>query len=90
MQGLLRRVAEKILEREQAGGAAEDVVANLRFDVDHQLVKNLERLGLVFEQRIALAVGTEADAVAQAVHLVKMFLPQFVDRLQNRVAFDRR
>jgi hypothetical protein len=31
-------------------------VADLRFDVDHQLVENLEGLGLVFHQRIALAV----------------------------------
>src|ERR1035437_8118044 len=89
VQGLLRRVAEKIFKRHQARRAAEDVVADLRFHVNHQFVENLERFGLVFEQRIALAVGAQADAVAQAVHLVKMFLPQFVNRLQDGVTLYR-
>jgi len=30
------------------------------FHVDHQFVKNLERLGFVFQKRIALAVGAQA------------------------------
>src|SRR4051812_7242151 len=42
----LRRVAQEILESHQAGSAAENVVADLGFDVDHQLLENLERLGL--------------------------------------------
>src|SRR6185295_1165902 len=53
--GLFGRVAQEILEGHQAGSAAEDVVANLRFDVDHQFFKNLEPLGLEFDQRVALA-----------------------------------
>ena len=55
---LLRHVAQKILERPQARSAPEDVVANLGFDVDHQFFKDLERLRLVFDERIALAVGS--------------------------------
>ena len=89
MRRLLRHVAQEILKRHQAGGAAEDVVADLGFDVDHQFLENLERLGLVFDQRIALAVRAQADAVAQAVHLVKMLLPELVNGAQNRVALDR-
>ena len=63
VQRLLRRIAQEILKRHQAGRAAEDVVADFRLHVDHQLVENLERLGLVFQQRIALAVRAQADAV---------------------------
>ena len=88
VQGLLRDVLQKIFKRHHARRAAENVVADFRFHVDHQFVKNLERLGLVFQQRIALAVRAQADAVAQAVHLVKMLLPQFVNRAQNREALD--
>src|SRR5439155_20640294 len=33
VHGLLRHAAQKILEGHQAGGAAEDIVANLGFDV---------------------------------------------------------
>src|SRR5262245_24913069 len=36
----LRHVLQKILKRHQRRRAAEDVVANLGFDVDHQLVKD--------------------------------------------------
>jgi hypothetical protein len=57
VQRLLRHVAQEIFKRHHAGRAAENVVADLRFDVDHQFVENLERLGLVFDQRIALAVA---------------------------------
>ena len=49
MHGLLRDAAEKILECHEAGRAAEDVVANLSFDVDHQLVEHLEGFGFVFD-----------------------------------------
>src|SRR5437867_1269474 len=38
MHRLLRHAAEEILERHQAGGAAEDVVADLGFDIHHQLI----------------------------------------------------
>src|SRR6266545_4005526 len=72
---LLRHAAQELLERHQAGSAAEDVVANLRLDVDHQLIEHLESFGFVFDERIALAVSAQPDAVAQAVHAIKVFLP---------------
>ena len=36
-----------------------------------------------------LRVRPQADALTQAVHLVKVLLPQFINRAQNRVALDR-
>src|SRR6516162_8211861 len=42
----LRSVAQEVLERHQAGGATENVVADLGFDVDHQFLENLEGFGL--------------------------------------------
>ena len=80
----LRELAHEVLERQQAGRAAEDVVAVLGLHVDHQLREDLERLRLVLQQRIALAIRPEADAVAQAVHVVEMLLPQLVDGHQDR------
>ena len=85
---LLRHVAEEILEGHQAGSASEYIVANLGFDIDHQLIENLKGLDFIFNERIALTVATQVDAVTEAVHLIEMFLPKFVDRAENRVAFD--
>ena len=45
-------------------------------------------LGLVLEDGVALAVGAQADAVAQAVHLVEVLLPQLVDGVEDGVALD--
>src|SRR5271154_657230 len=66
VQGLLGDVAQEIFKRHHARRAAENIVADLRFYVDHQFVENLERLGFVFQQRIALAVRAQAAALAQA------------------------
>src|SRR5687767_14962263 len=67
-------VAEKILKGHEAGGAAEDVMADLGLDVDHQVFEERKRLRFVFDQRIALSIGTQADARAQAVHVIEMLL----------------
>ena len=40
-------------------------MADLGLDVDHQLVEQLEGLRLVFDERIALAVGAQADALGR-------------------------
>ena len=88
VQRLLRRVAQKIFKCEHGRRAAENIVADFRFYVDHQFVKNLERLGLVFDERIALPMRAQADAVTQRIHFVKMLLPQFVNRAQDRETLD--
>src|SRR5205807_5948844 len=85
---LLRHAAQELLERHQARRAAEDVVANLRLDVDHQFIKHLERLGFVFDERVALAILPQANAVPQTVHAVEMLLPEAVNRAENSVTFD--
>jgi hypothetical protein len=56
VQRLLRHVPQEIFKRQHGRRAAEDVVADFRLHVDHQLVEHLERLGLVFHERVALAV----------------------------------
>jgi len=86
---LLRHFAQEVFERQQTGCAAKDIVTDLRLDVDHELFEHGERLGLVFDERVTLAVSPQANAVAQAVHVVKMLLPQFIDRAQNGVTLDR-
>src|SRR5580692_4781449 len=85
--GFARGAAEEILEGPHARRAAEDVVADLGLDADHQFLENFEGLGLVFDERIALAVRAKADARAQAVHLIKMLLPQAVNGAQDGIAF---
>src|SRR5262249_43812249 len=79
MSRLLRHIAKEILESHQARRAAEDVVANLAFDIHHQLFKNLECFSLVFDERVTLAVASQVDAVTQAVHLVEVLLPELVN-----------
>ena len=88
MDGRLRQVVQELLEGHEARGAAEDVVADLRLDVDHQGVEELEGLGLVLDERVALAVGTQADGVAQRIHPVEVLLPQAVDGIEDGVALD--
>src|SRR5204863_27265 len=51
-------------------------------------IEHLEGFRFVFDQRIALPIAAQADAVTQAVHLVKMLLPQLVNRRQDREALD--
>src|SRR4051812_14100964 len=62
LDGALLRVME-VFERHHVRGAAEDVMADLGFDVDHQLFENLEGFGLVFDERIALPMSAQTDAV---------------------------
>ena len=65
VDGRLRQVVQELLESHETRGAAEDVVADLRLDVDHQGVEQFEGLGLVLDERIPLAVGAQTDGVAQ-------------------------
>ncbi len=46
VQGLLRDVFQEIFKCHYAGRAAENVVTDFRFHVDHEFIENLERLGL--------------------------------------------
>src|SRR5690242_4291370 len=88
MLGPLRHVMKKLIESHQARSAAKNVMTDLALNIDHQLVKHLERFGFVFDQRIPLPIRAQPDAVAQAVHRVKVLLPKLINRAQNRVTFD--
>jgi hypothetical protein len=86
-KGAWGQVVHELLERHQAGRAAEDVVADLGLDVDHQLVEELEGLGLVLDQRIPLGVGPQPDRAAQGVPAVQVLLPEAVDLVVIDVSF---
>ena len=70
MGRLLRHIAKEVFKRHEARRATEDVVANLAFDVDHQFIENFEGFDFIFDQRIALAMTSQIDAVAEAIHFV--------------------
>src|SRR5437764_381963 len=78
VHGILRQIPQELLEGHQAGGAAEDIPADLRLNAHHEFLKGLEGLRFVLDQRIALTIRPEANGVAQAVHVIKMFLPKLV------------
>src|SRR5437660_5540334 len=88
MTGLLRDITQEVLEGHETRGAAENVMADLRFDVNHQLLENLERLGLVLDERITLAMRAQADAVTQTVHLIEMLLPELIDGAENDITLN--
>jgi hypothetical protein len=51
-------------------------------------LNRLEGLALVLVQRIALAVGAQADALAQMVEREQVLLPEVVERLQQDALLD--
>src|SRR5919204_952162 len=55
-----------------------------------QLVEHLESLVFVLDQRVALAVCPQADALAEVLHLRQVLHPLPVDRAQHDVALDHR
>src|SRR5262249_40417589 len=79
MLGTLWHAVEEFVESHHAGSTAEDVMADFAFDVDHQLIEQLEGFCFVFDKRIALAVLAQADTLAQTIHRIEMFLPEFID-----------
>ena len=81
--GVCGRLCRNCLRGHPAQGAEEEAAADLRLDVDHQGVEPLEGLGLVLDEPIPLAVGAEADGVAQRIHPVEVFLPEAVDGIDG-------
>ena len=51
-------------------------------------VEQGEGFGLVFVQRIALAIGAQADALAQMVQRVEVLFPDRVQGLDQQALFD--
>src|ERR1035437_3341631 len=56
-----------------------DVVTNRR----EEPLKNVERFGAVFDQRIALAVSPQANSLAQVVDRGQMVDPESIDDLEH-------
>src|SRR6185503_2389655 len=55
-------------------------------DRGHELLEQLEALGLVLVLRVLLGVAAQADAVAQGVDRAQVVHPLGVDRVQEEVA----
>ena len=53
-----------------------------------QRLEQVEGLGLVFVQRIALAIATQADDTAQVVQMDQMLAPLHVDHLQQELLLE--
>ena len=85
---LCRQRPQEILERRERTGGTEDVVGDLVLHVVLHLVEHRERFGLVLDQRVLLAVGAQADAVAELVHVVQVLLPEPVQRIENDEPLD--
>ena len=65
----------------QHGG---DALAQTR----EQGIEHVKRLALVLVQRVALAVGSEPDALAQVIKRVQVFLPMLIEDLQHEALLD--
>ena len=76
------------MKRLDAGRTAEGVLADVCPDVDLQLLEHPVTLGFVLEDRVTLAVGAQPNAVAKAVHLVEVLLPESVDGVEDGITLD--
>jgi hypothetical protein len=83
---LLRLAVELLEEGLEVGGGAEQVLQGLLLDGIHQGDEQVVGLVLVFDERVLLALGAEADAFAQGVHVVEVFLPLLVDGDEHHAA----
>ena len=76
---------------DRAGGRGAELAGHdLRLDRVHQLLEHVERLALVFDERIALAVGAQVHAMAEIVHRAQVVLPLAVDRIEKHAALHER
>src|SRR5207302_2803666 len=60
----------------------------LFLDALHHPAEHVERLALIFDERVALPVGAQADALLQVVHLVKVFAPLTVEHREDHAALE--
>src|SRR4051812_20499154 len=62
-----------------------EVLHHAILDRLHHLLEDLERLLLVLDERIALAVAAQADAFLEVIDIQKVILPELIDDLQEDV-----
>src|SRR5438132_3773753 len=61
---------------------------DVALDVRGELLEGFERLALVLEQRVLLAVADQPDALTQVVHLGEVGAPLLVDDLEHHPLLD--
>src|SRR5579875_869903 len=64
----------------------EEIAQRLILDAIHQRLKHIERLALVFHQRIALPVASQPDAFLQVIHRQQMVFPLRIHHLKHNHA----
>ena len=83
----LGQAGQEVFKRIQVGGALEEVANGFPLDAFHQGNEQVVGFRLVFHQGILLALGAEANAFPQRVHVVQVLLPHFVNSPQDDLAF---
>ena len=68
-------LAALLLLLDDLDGGVEDVGDGLALDGVLHGLEHVEALALVLDQRVALADGTQADALLEVVHLVEVLTP---------------
>ena len=71
----------------EVGGRAEEVLQGFALDRIHERDEEFVGFVFVFDERILLALGAEADSFAEGVHAVEVFLPLLVDGGEDHAAF---
>ena len=66
----------------------EQVADGLFLDPFHHGAEHVVALALILDQRVALAVSAQADALAQVVHLVQVLAPLPVEHREHHPALD--
>ncbi len=84
---LLRLAVEMFEEGLEVGGRAEEVLQGLALDRIHERDEEFVGFVFVFDERILLALGAEADTFAEGIHVVEVFLPLLVDGGEHHAAF---
>ena len=66
-----------------------DRVDDISADAGLQIIKHTRRFNLVFDERIALAIGTQADALAQVVDSRQVLDPEPVHDVEHPDALEQ-
>ena len=83
---LLGRAVELAEEGFEIRGGAEEVLQGFLFDGIHQGDEEVVGLVLILDERVLLALGAQADAFAEGVHVIKVRLPLLVDGDEHHAA----
>ena len=82
------QILEELFVGFEVGGGSEEVAEGFVFDVAHEFFEEFVGFVLIFDEGVLLALGAEADAVAQGVHVVEVLLPLAVDGDEDDLALE--